>query len=633
MARSLTEPVIGRGYRFLPAVTVEVGVPVSDFGTRPQEVIEALAAPDVVQGIRPRRRYSPLLAMLTVAPIVVGIGLVAWTTWPEWGAQQPPQIIPAPRLSLVVLPFQNLSGNPAEDYLADGITDDLTSDISRLPGMFVVARQSAYTYQGKTVGVGRIGEELGVRYALEGSVRKLGDELRVNAQLVATETGAHLWADRFDQPLKDLSAGQEEIVRRIGQSLNVAVTDVESARSKRERPTNPDAFDLILRAQSLWLHPMGPREHAERMALLDRALQLDPSSILAMTGLANELILDMYNFRNFTGDGLSRAAKLVEDSRAINPNHPAVLASTALLLRGQERYSEAIAAYRHLLDNYPNSHFAYSQIGMLLSFLGRDEEAIPMIETAIRRDPRNPGVRIFYGNLAWSLLMLGRYEDSIVWLRRALAAASNASPISRAQYNLQIAAARVRLGQLDEAHRAIAEANRLWPYDTVRAHWPEDPSSRQYVAHIESYQAALRLAGHRDHAEEDADFGVVSDDKLPEGIAGPTATTVPGATTIRTAALQQLLADRKPIVIDPMLYWWGRSIPGAIGLKHAGAGGSYSDTMQDRLGRKMLELTGGDLSRPIVAVGFNSERFDGRNLALRLVALGYYEGPLVSRRA
>ena len=138
----------------------------------------------------------------------------------------------------------------------------------------------------------------------------------------------------------------------------------------------------------------------------------------------------MYNFRNFTGDGLSRAARLVEDSRAINPNHPAVLASTALLLRGQERYSEAIAAYRHLLDNDPNSHFAYSQIGMLLSFLGKDEEAIPMIETAIRRDPRNPSVRIFYGNLAWSLLMLGRCEDSIVWLRRALAAASNASPIS-----------------------------------------------------------------------------------------------------------------------------------------------------------------------------------------------------------
>jgi adenylate cyclase len=604
---SYIQTIPGRGYRL---------------AHRPTELAsqmpDAPAAAEPVRQIRPPRPSRRWLVALSfvLALAVLVIIVVARSGWfAEPSAR--------PRVSIVVLPFQNLSGNPAEDYLADGITDDLTSDISRLPGTFVVARQSAYTYQGKMVGVGRIGEELGVRYALEGSVRKLGDELRVNAQLVATETGAHLWADRFDQPLKDLSAGQEEIVRRIGQSLNVAVTDVESARSKRERPTNPDAFDLILRAQSLWLHPMGPREHAERMALLDRALQLDPSSILAMTGLANELILDMYNFRNFTGDGLSRAARLVEDSRAINPNHPAVLASTALLLRGQERYSEAIAAYRHLLDNYPNAHFAYSQIGMLLNFLGRVEEAIPMLETAIRREPRNPSVRVWYDNLGWAQFALGRYEESIVWYQRALAAASNASPIARAQYNLRIAAACVRLGQQDEAHRAIAEANRLWPYDTVRAHWPEDPSSRQYVAHVESYQAALRLAGHRDHAEEDADFGVVSDRKLPEGFAGPTATTVPGATTIHTAELQRLLADRKPIVIDPMLYWWGRSIPGAIGLKHAGSGGSYSDTMQDRLGRKMLELTGGDLSRPIVAVGFNAERFDGRNLALRLVALGY----------
>ena len=199
------------------------------------------------------------------------------------------------------LPFENLSADRNEDYLADAITEDVTTDLSRIPGMFVIARQSAYTYRGRPSDVRKIGEELGVRYALEGSVRKLDDMLRVSAQLVSTETGAHVWADRFDQPSKDLGTSQEDIVRRIGQTLNVAVTDVESARGKRERPTNPDAFDLILRAQSLWLHPMGPREHAERMALLDRALQLDPSSILAMTGLANELILDMYQFRELHG--------------------------------------------------------------------------------------------------------------------------------------------------------------------------------------------------------------------------------------------------------------------------------------------------------------------------------------------
>ena len=188
-------------------------------------------------------------------------------------AYTPPNIglSKAPRLSIVVLPFENLSGDPKEDYLAEGITEDVTTDLSHVPGMFVIARESAYTYRGKAIDVRKIGEELGVRYVLEGSVRKLGDALRVNAQLVATETGAHLWADRFDQKLNDLSAGQEEIVDRIGQTLDVALTDLESARSKRERPTNPDAFDLILRARSLVLHPMGPEEHAERRVLLEQA--------------------------------------------------------------------------------------------------------------------------------------------------------------------------------------------------------------------------------------------------------------------------------------------------------------------------------------------------------------------------
>ncbi len=223
----------------------------------------------------------------------------------------------APRLSIVVLPFENLSDARSEDYLAEGITDDVTTDLSRVPGMFVIARGSAYTYQGKAVDVRKVGEQLGVRYVLEGSVRKLGDMLRVNAQLIATETGAQLWADRFDQKLNDLSAGQEAIVRRIGQTLDVALTDVESARSKRERPTNPDAFDLFLRARSLVLHPMGSREKAERVALYDQALRLDPTSVLAMTGLANALIATWR-----AGDELERAAKLLADAAAINPNDP-----------------------------------------------------------------------------------------------------------------------------------------------------------------------------------------------------------------------------------------------------------------------------------------------------------------------
>jgi adenylate cyclase len=528
----------------------------------------------------------------------------------------------APRLSIVVLPFQNLSGDPKDDYLAEGITEDITTDLSRVTGMFVIARESAYSYQGKAIDVRKVGEELGVRYVLEGSVRKLGDALRVNAQLVSAETGAHLWADRFDQKLEDLSAGQEEIVDRIGHTLNVELTDLETARSKRERPTNPDAFDLILRARSLDLHPMGPEEHAERKALLEQALRLDPNSIYAMTELAGEL--DRWQNLGIGGQGEhQRAAKLIADAAAIDPNDPHVLEATARLLFNNGHYREAIRASQHLLDEFPNAYIAYHVTGMCLIFLGRFGEAVPILETALRRDPRSPWNYDRYAAMATALAGSGRVDESIAWNRRALAAVPASYKGLRAQYNLRIAAALASFGDLKGAHSAVVEANRIWPYDTVRSHSPGDGSSRAFAELIERTKAALRAAGLRDHADEDADFGVPSDGNLREDYAGLTPTTVPGAKTIRTTELKQLLDERKPIAIDPLLYSWGRSIPGAIGLKNAGRGGSTSDEIEERLRKKMQVLTRGDLATPIVAIGWNSERFDGRNLALRLVALGY----------
>jgi len=156
-------------------------------------------------------------------------------------AYTPPDIgrAKAPRLSIVVLPFENLSGDPKNNYVAEGITEDITTDLSRLPGMFVIARETAFSYRGKAIDVRKVGEELDVRYALEGSVRRLGDVLRVNAQLVSTETGAHLWADRFDETLSNLNEGQDTIVTRIGPTLNVTLADIETARSKRERQQVP----------------------------------------------------------------------------------------------------------------------------------------------------------------------------------------------------------------------------------------------------------------------------------------------------------------------------------------------------------------------------------------------------------
>lgn len=609
---SCIETVPGRGYRLaIPVRRAEE----AQTGPAPAPVAEPVIDP--VDMFPPSARPRPPIRLCRAA-IAGAVAIVVLLLGAAWHGGWLSRTQAPPRLSIVVLPFENLSGNANEGYLADAVTDDLTTDLSRVPGMFVIGRGSAYSYQGKAVDMRKVGQELGVRYVVEGSMRKLDDALRVDVQLVSTETGAQLWADRFDEPVKDLSAGQEEIVRRLGQTLGAAVTDIESARSKRERPTNPDAFDLIIRARSLWLHPMGPRELAERSALYEQALRLDPTSILALTGLADTLIETRHE-----GGDLKRAATLITEARAINPDHAFVLESSAYLLLGQGHYTEAIAAYQRLLDEYPNAYYAYNQIGQCLVLVGRSEEAIPMIETAIRRDPRSGYIWSRYDNLGFALLMLGRDEESIVWTQRALAAAPDNTPRDRAGYNLRLAAAHARLGRFDEAHRAVAEANRIWPYYTARGLQPGNPASRVLAAQIERFQAALRLAGLRDHADENANFGVASDDKLHDDLAGLTPMTAPDATTIRTAELQRLLVDRKPIVIDPSEFSWGRSVPGAIGLMRAGMGGSTSDAVQDRLRSKMRELTKGDLSTPIVAVGWNSERFDGRNLALRLAALGY----------
>ena len=539
----------------------------------------------------------------------------------------------SPRLSIVVLPFENLSGDPKDNYLAEGITEDVTTDISRVHGMFVIARESAYTYQGKAIDVRKVGEELGVRYVLEGSVRKFGDTLRVNAQLVATETGAHLWADRFDQKLNDLSAGQEEIVDRIGHTLNVALIDIESARSKRERPTNPDAFDLILRARSLGSSiPWVRRNMRNGGGCLNRPCGWIPTHQRDDRPCRRTGSLAEHRDRGAVEH--ERAAKLVADAASIRPTThtywmlPLICFWTTVATTKQSpRISVSWTSIRMLI-------MRTIMIGGCLIFLGRFEEAVPMFEMAIRRDPRSAWNYDRYASLG--LRIAGAWENT-----KNRSSGPNApwppfGPAIRAYVRDTISASpqpMSDLGDFNEAHRAVAEANRIWPYDTVRGHCSRSPSSRVWMQVVERYQMVLRLAGHRDHAEEDADFGVLADGSLREDYAGLTPTTVPGATTIHTAELKQLLSERKPMVIDPLLYSWGRSIPGAIGLKNAGHGGSTSDALQDRLRRKMQALTKGDLTMPIVAVGWNSERFDGRNLSLRLRRTGLHECLLVSRRA
>jgi adenylate cyclase len=530
----------------------------------------------------------------------------------------------APRLSVVVLPFQNLGGNPKEDYLGDAITDDLTGELSRIPGAFIVARASAYAYRHKAEDIRKIGAELGVRYAVEGSVRKIGTILRINVQLVSAETGAHLWSDRFDQEITNLAAGQEAIVSRIGSALDIEVVDCESARALRERPTSPDAFDLILRARSLQNQPTSIQRNDAAEALYEQALAIDPSALRAIVGLHTMLFqywTDRGHWKN--NDMQERANTLLAAAQSIAPHDEDVMIGALRLLYVQGDWSRMTAAAQHVMDRYPNSVFGYLYLARGKIFTGKAGEALPLLAKTIQLNPRDPYLWDRFWRTGFAMLLVGRYEESIIWHERALAIYPDAPPHLCANRYRHIAAALALSGRADEGRRALSEATRHWPFATVRSCPIENPSSEVYAAQIRRYQEGLRMAGLRDHAEEDADFGVAPSDLLREDPVGYTPQSAPGVNTIRTMALPALLAERQPIIIDTTLFSWGQSIPGAIGLKDAGVGGNLSDSAQARLHRKMLMLTGGDLAKPIVAVGWNSERFDGRNLALRLAALGF----------
>jgi len=640
-AGSCIQTVPGRGYRFIVPVFPYEEVPrlpespptdgaVGDDapgaeigGDRDVLASDTAGTAEVSPGpsrIARRRhgvRFAGLLAGLCLiigALLLVGLRHGAWRGRPT----------DRPRLSMVVLPFENLGGDPKDDYLADGITDDLTSDLSRIDGAFVIARQSAYFYKGKPVDVRKIGEELGVRYVIEGSVRKIESTLRINVQLTSAETGEQLWSDRFDEQITELATGQEKIVARMRSGLGISVVDIESARGLRERPTHPDAFDLILRARSLGHLPPSLRQYDETETLFERALSLDPASVDALTGAGLALVsrAELNDGGRAAAEDVPRAERLLMQARAIAPYSEDVLNLAANLLHVAGRWQEGISVAKELIRRFPNAETGYYELAQALIAVGQEEEAIPLEEKAIQLNPRSPWLFARYRDIGCASALLDKDQDAIAFSERSLALNPDNSGFRVTTYR-RLAAAYARSGQIPAAKHALAEADRLEPYETVRTYRPCAPLNTVATEAIGRDEDALRVAGERDHADEDADFSLPADAKLHNQFTGLTPTSAPGARTIRTADLVRFLAQAQPIVIDTVSYSWGRSVPGAVGLQNAGLGGSFTDAAQDRLSRKMQELTSGDLSKPIVAVGWNSERFDGRNLTLRLVALGY----------
>ena len=386
-----------------------------------------------------------LLAAGIVALLFIAAGI--WLALRP--ASGPEASATTPRLSIVVLPFANLSGDPGQDYLADVLTEGLTTGLSRISGTFVIARSTAFTYKGKPVDVKQVGRDLGVRYVLEGSEQHSGNQVRVNAQLIDAETGAHLWADQFDADRADLLQMQDEIVTRIARAMQIQLVAVDAARVTRARPGNLDAEDLALRCEAgMYNSPGGSAEFTAAFDLCDRALHIDNGNVFALTGMTLRYIVPVIEAQSSDPQAdIRRADELVTRALAIDPNFYAAHFAKAFVFVAQGRTQEAVVEGERSLALNPSYINAYVALCSANNFLGRPDRALELADKAIRLSPRDPFLRELYHQKGWAFFMKQQDDQAIEWLRRAEG--------GDVFTELILAAALALTGQQADAHEAL----------------------------------------------------------------------------------------------------------------------------------------------------------------------------------
>ncbi|KRR29394.1 adenylate/guanylate cyclase domain-containing protein [Bradyrhizobium retamae] len=367
-----------------------------------------------------------------------------------------------PRLSIVVLPFANLCGDPEQDYFVDGVTESLTTDLSRISGSFVIGRHTAFTYKGKAVDLKQIGRELNVRYVLEGSVQRSGNRLRVNVQLVHAETANHLWADRFDKPVADLFDMQDEIVSRLANTLNAQLIEAEARRA--ERSLHPDAMDLVFQGKAWSNKGLSPEHMTQAGGFFQRALVIDPRNVEALVGTAQVNIAIGAGF--LTDDRAARCS--AAETKAINalslaPDHAAAHLVLGFVYIFTNRAAQGIAECEQALRLNRNLASAHAAIGFAKFFMGRAAETEGHILEAFRLSPRDISAYRWMHTVGSAKIQLGLYAEAADWLRRSIEANRN-FPIA----HFWLAGALSLLGALDDARTAAKAGLALDPGFTIR---------------------------------------------------------------------------------------------------------------------------------------------------------------------
>ena len=394
---------------------------------------------------------------------------------------------PAARLpakpSIAVLPFENIGGDPDQAYFADGITEDLITELSRFQELFVIARNSVFMYKGKAAKVQEVGRELNVRYVLEGSVRKAGNRVRITAQLIDAATGHHLWAERFDRDLEDIFAVQDEVTRNIVATLSGKLAETERRRARSSKTQCLEAYDCVLRGREIWFR-FTPEANREARRFYEHAIELDPDYARAYASLSWTYLTDyLERWVDSPEQALDRALEVARRGAEVNPaSHSNHLALGRVYLY-MALHNDAIEALEKAISLNPNDADSYVFLALAVTYDGRPGEAVELVEKAMRFNPSFP---FWYAlNLGIALYVAGRYDDAVTTLRKSKAPG--------AMVHRWLAASHAQLGREAEAKAAAAEYLRRTPDFSIAKHLATVPF--RDADDRDHYADGLRKAG------------------------------------------------------------------------------------------------------------------------------------------
>jgi adenylate cyclase len=445
------EGKLALGYDFLGEQAVKnIARPVRVYRVRTDPAVSP--APESGQGPPDRRRVAFAVVGAIVLLMLLGAG--GWAGWRRLGTSASGLALPD-RPSVAVLPFTNLGRDPAQEYFSDGVTEDLTTGLAKISGLFVIARNSAFTYKGQAVKVGDVARDLGVRYVLEGSVQRSGTRVRITAQLVDATTGYHIWAERYDREVRDIFTLQDEVTREIVRALAVRLTEGEKGRLGRAGTDDLEAYDLVLRGQD-------ERRRTTREANLEagrlfaKALELDPAYARAYEGLSWVELQSWQLLWSTNPESLERARELAERAVALDNTQSGSHHLLGQIHLWKKDHDRAIAEAERAIAIAPNAPEGYETLAEVLAWAGQPDDSIKHIRHAMRLNPHYPFYYLW--TLGHAYYVARRNRDAVDTLRRALQ--QNPSFVPAHAY---LAAAFTEMGQAKQAQEAWDQARRLSP--------------------------------------------------------------------------------------------------------------------------------------------------------------------------